>query len=855
MAARLLLSLRARKAGDPEIVGGKASGLNTLLRHGFPVPPGFCLLPASAMNISFRGLPPDFRHDVARAFRRLGGLVAVRSSPPDRTGASRPLSILGVNCEEAAVRAVARCMSCRQDEPQIHGKRHKPAGESGQDASFAVVVQRLVDAIVSGVAYSRNPQTGDETEIFIQARWGIGQECSSESNCPDLFRLRKYPLSLLAKEPAAKTQEVRAGPVGLVRRPLPQARRMVPVLTDDQALRLAGLVRRIEERVGFAVEVEWALSSSGFQFLALHAAPRPAEDPFYISPETGGGYGETIGGLNALELPTGVVSPFTWDLVSRAADALLHPLLLQAGMRQVTKTPPLVLLAGRIYLNATNFRTMTEKALGLSEGSLAALFGAGDGVSPAEHPLLKLRLALRLAPRLRFLLRCRGRLAPERIQTTLGEVLDECVRLDRILAEDLTPGMLVKVLEAVDAFLLGRLDYLLAIQYESRRFRRWLRRLRRWCGPGGDVMAHKLVAGLGEQDGAGAGYALWRLARMVKNEPVSPDGFRAETVENTSNPPLSPAIREFLHGHGHLCADALNLAVPRWGDDPASLLEELRLLALLPEDEDPGDFLRARAAARGEAEVWLDGRLSSGGRQMFFWRRRALRLFHARLATVYPLLTEIRAAIAKLLWRYRRILILAGRQLSDRGLIPRPEDVFLLRLEEITSLLSGRADAGAIGRRREHRAGAQARYQTLAPPVTIKGPYSLAQFATPVAIQAKTLRGLGVSPGKARGVARLVHTAAQASRVLPGEIVVARNADQGWAPVILRAGAAVFELGNCLCEGAVLARAYGRPAVVRAGGATAAIKDGDLIEVDGDSGLIELVASQATLGAREGTSA
>ena len=77
MGGRLVLPLQARSVGDPTLVGAKAAGLNLLLRHGFPVPPGFCVLPSSTPTL--RGLPPDFRRTIGQAYGRLGTLVDRKS--------------------------------------------------------------------------------------------------------------------------------------------------------------------------------------------------------------------------------------------------------------------------------------------------------------------------------------------------------------------------------------------------------------------------------------------------------------------------------------------------------------------------------------------------------------------------------------------------------------------------------------------------------------------------------------------------------------------------------------------------------------------------------------------------------
>ncbi|MEA2290392.1 MAG: rifampicin phosphotransferase, partial [Solirubrobacteraceae bacterium] len=75
----------------------------------------------------------------------------------------------------------------------------------------------------------------------------------------------------------------------------------------------------------------------------------------------------------------------------------------------------------------------------------------------------------------------------------------------------------------------------------------------------------------------------------------------------------------------------------------------------------------------------------------------------------------------------------------------------------------------------------------------------------------------------------------------PGEVLVAETTAPPWTPLFAVACAVVTETGGILSHSAVVAREYGIPAVVGAGTATSAIRDGDVVEVDGDAGTVRVV--------------
>ena len=104
--------------------------------------------------------------------------------------------------------------------------------------------------------------------------------------------------------------------------------------------------------------------------------------------------------------------------------------------------------------------------------------------------------------------------------------------------------------------------------------------------------------------------------------------------------------------------------------------------------------------------------------------------------------------------------------------------------------------------------------------------------------------GIGCCPGVVRGRARVV-TDPKAAEVRAGEILVAERTDPGW--ILLFAGAAgvVVERGSLLSHAAIVARELGLPAVVSVPGLTSWLKSGDLIEVNGASGMVTRLGADA----------
>jgi pyruvate,water dikinase len=78
--------------------------------------------------------------------------------------------------------------------------------------------------------------------------------------------------------------------------------------------------------------------------------------------------------------------------------------------------------------------------------------------------------------------------------------------------------------------------------------------------------------------------------------------------------------------------------------------------------------------------------------------------------------------------------------------------------------------------------------------------------------------------------------------VQQGEVLVCPVTAPSWAPVFPKIAAAVSDIGGMMSHAAIVAREYGMPAVVGTGNATARIKTGDRIRVDGGEGVVTIVS-------------
>jgi pyruvate,water dikinase len=99
--------------------------------------------------------------------------------------------------------------------------------------------------------------------------------------------------------------------------------------------------------------------------------------------------------------------------------------------------------------------------------------------------------------------------------------------------------------------------------------------------------------------------------------------------------------------------------------------------------------------------------------------------------------------------------------------------------------------------------------------------------------------GTPASPGRATGVVRVIRGPEQFDQLQPGEILVAPMTAPAWTPLFTSAVAVVTDVGGAAAHASIIAREYGIPAVVGCGDATARLRTGMRVTVDGNTGNVE----------------
>ncbi|MCU4750645.1 pyruvate, water dikinase [Halobacteria archaeon AArc-curdl1] len=94
------------------------------------------------------------------------------------------------------------------------------------------------------------------------------------------------------------------------------------------------------------------------------------------------------------------------------------------------------------------------------------------------------------------------------------------------------------------------------------------------------------------------------------------------------------------------------------------------------------------------------------------------------------------------------------------------------------------------------------------------------------------LDGVAIGNAIASGTVRVLSDHREMDQVEEGDVLVTEMTDPDWVPVMKRASAIVTDMGGKTSHAAIVSRELGVPAIVRAGTATEALSDGDVVTVD-----------------------
>jgi pyruvate,water dikinase len=753
------------------------------------------------------------RKEMALALKDLRGPFAVRSSSlvedlHEASFAGQYMTFLDVPGPGAVFEAVRRCVaSASTTRVKAYANAHHI---EITNVVIAVLIQEMVHADAAGVAFSADPRTGDD-QVVLSAVRGIGERLVSAEAAAD-----EWVVSDGKAEPVVQPEYA---------------------VDECTVLRIAELVRRVSMKRGSPQDIEWAIS--GGELYLLQARPitgLPVKPELELPAE--GRW--TKDNVHCPELMTPFGADVYLPTLNHATTVVAPEFgLLIAGIRSIS-------VGGEVY-------------------SRVVPLGGKERKAP---PWWLLAVASRLSP----LLRSRCRAAKEAISP--GNVEGLASRWESkwrpALESEIGKHLEIELSDLDNLALLTELDALIELlrRGEVVHFRLAIpyvvgvaelvlgcRELLGW--ETGKTL--ELLSGLSPTS-SGPARAMDELASLLSTKADALDAFRQSDFER-------------LRAADSNIWKVLSRYRSKWGWRPFNYEPGSATLAERPELLVRQVLDRMEAAQRHPDLCMLRTSSVLQARSNLKDDRSRMR-FETLLENatrVYPLREDNVLLTDNLpAGLIRRVLLEAGRRLSERRQLSRAEDAAWLREKELRAALTGNPAldlSRRVARRRAEYAWVRAhpgpeRLGAPAPePPALRGfPEAARRINKAVAwglgqelgIRAsaneETVSGLPVCGGKHTGVVRVILGESEFERLRPGDVLVCKITTPAWSPLFAIAGAVVTETGSLLSHAAIVAREHRIPTVIATGNATRKLRDGDIATVDGSSGKVIVGKNSALIG-------
>jgi phosphohistidine swiveling domain-containing protein len=790
-------------------IGKKASNLRWLRDHGYRIPETH-VLPYWVYNEYLhhrRRFQKNLKKEIRKKLR-LGQPYAVRSSANLEDGdrfsfAGQFATYLDVYDEEAILQAVFQVY--RSMETGTSSTYLKQIRQETNDLNLAVIIQEMVNPVVSGVAFSKNPLTGLD-EIVVEAVRGNGEKLVQGGQTPSrwIYKWGDWVAQVVSED-----------------------------IDRDIIENVVKQTRLIAQQYGTPIDLEWVYDGDNLIWLQLRPITGLEEINIYSN-------------HISKEMFPGLIKPLVWSvnvpLVNFAWINLLTEITGPNGLKpeDLAKT-----FAFRAYFNMGILGRIFE-IMGFPKESLELLVGLkSENEKPSFKPSIK---TLRHLPRmLKFLL----------TKLSIGRKVMPC--LSQFQAE-YAEVVSVPIETLGDEVLLGKINrlfeinrqvayYNIIIPLSMMVFDGLLRRQLSTIDV--DYRSFDLMHGMEELQPFDPNFHIRNLAKYYNQldealqeliAKVSFEEFRS--IDNLGT--FKDSVADFLRKFGHLSESGNDFSSSPWSETPELVLQMIKTEAHQIKETQQ---LVSQDSGRPDAVVETD--INPPDSSEVNWDTLNISPFkRLRMVPIYHLARRFRfyreAVSSNYTYGYglfRSYFLELGRRFVQNQTFERKEDIFYLYWDEIKALVEGKDLGNTSGIEQNPSEIIKTRKSEMESSRDLVLPGIIYGEELPL-VQAvdkpeNLLKGVPSSRGLYRGKAKVIRTMADFDKLDKGDVLIIPYSDVSWTPLFALAGAVISESGGMLSHSSIVAREYGLPCVVSVPNACK-ITDNTIVLVDGFKGELYL---------------
>lgn len=857
----MIISSAHTNSDSSPVLGGKANGLLRLKEMKVNVPE-FVILSedylsafvTSSANPDKIILPATLQQELLQHFK-IGASLAVRSSATEEDSVSH--SFAGVHKSFLHVQA---CDVFKKIE-EVWSSAFSPAAvayrrqHNLQPASgLSVIVQDMIAADVSGIAFSQHPLSGNKDEVFVNAVWGLGERLASGAEDADAYSVSATAVKKVLTE--KKTQLGRDIEKGFETGEsiVPLHLQQIACLDDSKLFSLRKTVISLEEAFGYPVDVEFAWKNGLLYILQVRAITT-------LSTKTESReYHIVWDNSNIIESYPGVTSVLTFSFIKKSYEIAYRQFSKYLGVQESVLQQnekifanTLGLLHGRVYYNLRSWYLMLAMLPGYSINArfMEKMMGVEERFDvPADLQLSKTKAwlsVIRMGANMyrRFL---NMRKTRKEFYALVNETFDRYQKID--FTKESVNTLLILYKEFYDSLLSRWKAPLLNDFYAMIFYGRLQKKCAAWLGNDYPNIHNDLLCGSDNIISVQPVQRSLAIADFINRNEVLKDKFLAtapkavwDFLQGNINPQCEQClslINAYIKEFGERCVGELKLESISYAQKPEKfilLLQSYLKQSLGTTFMSEGSDSKIRENAEKKMVEALKNK------PVRLWK---LRRILAKTRELVSARENLRFERTRAFGVVRSIFSAVGARLAEKDILASDRDVFFLTVEEIFSYAEGTSyniDLKSLVALRKIEY--EKFHLETAPPsrlTTYGMTYPEENFTNYIRLSESvdSLQGIGCSPGIVKGKIILVND----PEIIPslnGEILVATSTDPGWISLFASASGIITERGSILSHSAIVSREMGKPCIVAVKGIMQQLKTGDEIEMNGSTGVISIL--------------
>ncbi len=852
----MIYNFKTNKSPQLSKVGGKAKALIETTKAGFSVPEGFTLsveffqpwlveiksskewedmlVDTSKENCdivlrkaSSMSFDKEQRIAFEMEFKDLAGdLFAVRSSSPeedleDTSFAGMYETFLGINRSELE-KAVSKTFASSFDYRLMTYKIQN--GLSLEGTSIAVIIQRQIASHLSGVGFSLNPLNNAYDEVLINASFGLGEAVVSGIVTPDTYIVDSVKNQIIEKKINEKKIRIDLKSDGGTKevqndKPLEQS------LSEEQIMELSSLIKKCESHYDFPIDSEWAYEDD--KLYLLQARPITTYLPLFpellTRPEEKKKiYIDLMYMTQGFDQPMSVLGLEIWaKMLDRIKGGMMTS--------QVRGTTPAI--HGRQYISVTDIQKLmgkkgVNKFLNSYDGNIKRIFediGDLDHLVPDKKPegtegskKKMARMILTMLPSMFKSVFFNHRSVIEEYKRLADKLVENTKNLKK--EDDFDKNVEI----ALDSFttIMGSASAMMAGMISQNAIKKMFV---------GDSVEKEIVALAMDLEGnptSEMGHLLFKLASYEEFKNISSRENFIEIAEKRNfSKDLLEDYDQFMDkfsGRGFM---EIDVASKRIDEDLGMLYDKLIQI-----DTEDNQVTKVKEKRKIAYDKLLKIAKEKGKEKKFLKNLE-------KYQETFGYREHPKYIIVLIFAELHKICLELAKDWVDRGRLDNPYHIFDLHIEEIAR--AQKYESIDLRRLRDRNLDP---YKKLAHiknwPLVIDSRGKI--YKPRMDIEDGDIKGDPIAPGKVRGRAKILNRPYE-KPLESGEILVARATEPSWTPIFTNAAGVIMEIGGPLQHGGIIAREYGIPCVSGLIGIMDLIEDGDLVEVDGDNGIVRII--------------